>query len=144
MTSAPILRYFSPIQATIIETNASDRVIARVFYQQDPKTSFWHLVVYFLKIIEPIQLNYDIYNKEILAIIKVLREQWAELEGLQEALFIIYSDYRALVYFITTKELTSQQACQAELLLRYNFKLIYCVGKANTRADALSRREDDV
>ncbi len=144
MTSAPILRYFSPIQATIIETNASNRVIARVFYQQDPKTGFWHLVAYFSKIIELIQLNYNIYNKEILVIIKVLREQRAELEGLQEAPFIIYSDYRVLVYFITTKELTSRQAYQAELLLYYNFKLIYCVGKANARADALSYREDDV
>ncbi len=80
----------------------------------------------------------------MLVIIKVLREQRAELEGLQEALFIIYLDYRALVYFMTTKELTSQQARQAELLLRYNFKLMYYVGKANTRADVLSRREDDV
>jgi hypothetical protein len=45
---------------------------------------------------------------------------------------------------MTTKELTSRQARWAELLLRYNFKLMYCVGKANARADALSRREDDV
>ncbi len=144
MTSAPILRYFSPTQATIIETDASDGVIARVFYQQDPETGFWHPVAYFSKTIEPIQLNYDIYDKEILAIIKALSEQRAELEGLQEAPFIIYSDHRVLVYFMTTKELTSRQARQAELLLRYNFKLMYYVGKANARADALSRREDDV
>jgi hypothetical protein len=32
MTSAPILRYFSPTQATMIETDASDGVIAGVFY----------------------------------------------------------------------------------------------------------------
>ncbi len=57
---------------------------------------------------------------------------------------MIYSDHRALVYFMTTKELTSRQARWAELLLRYNFKLMYRVGKANARADALSRREDDV
>jgi hypothetical protein len=80
----------------------------------------------------------------MLAIVKALREWRAELEGLQEALFIIYSDHRALVYFMTTKELTSRQARWAELLSRYNFKLMYCVGKANARADALSRREDDV
>jgi len=57
---------------------------------------------------------------------------------------MIYLDYRALVYFITTKELIGRQARWAELLLRYNFKLIYRAGKANTRADALSRIKDDV
>jgi hypothetical protein len=74
MTSAPILRYFSPTQATIIETNASNGVIARVFYQQDPKTGFWHLVAYFSKTMEPAQLNYDIHDKEMLAIVKALSE----------------------------------------------------------------------
>jgi hypothetical protein len=93
---------------------------------------------------EPAQLNYDIHDKEMLAIVKALREWRAELEGLQEAPFMIYSDHRALVYFMTTKELTSRQARWAELLSRYNFKLMYRAGKANARADALSRREDDV
>ncbi len=79
----------------------------------------------------------------MLAIIKALREWRTELEGLQ-APFIVYLDHRALVYFITTKELTSRQARWAELLSRYNFKLIYSAGKANTRADALSRIKDDV
>ncbi len=82
MTSAPVLRYFSPTRATKVETDASDGVIARVFYQQDPETGFWHLVAYFSKTIDPVQLNYDIYNKEMLVIVKVLREQRAELEGL--------------------------------------------------------------
>ncbi len=80
----------------------------------------------------------------MLAIVKALGEWRAELEGLQEAPFMIYLDHRALVYFMTTKELTGRQARWAELLLRYNFKLMYRVGKANARADALSRREDDV
>jgi hypothetical protein len=92
---------------------------------------------------EPAQLNYDIHDKEMLAIVKALREWRAELEGLQ-APFMVYSDHRALVYFMTTKELTSRQARWAELLSRYNFKLMYSAGKANTRADALSRIKDDV
>jgi len=144
MTSAPVLRYFSPTRATMVETDASDGVIAGVLYQQDPETSFWHPVAYFSKTMEPAQLNYDIHDKEMLAIVKALREWRAELEGIQEAPFMIYSDHRALVYFMTTKELTSRQARWAELLSRYNFKLMYRAGKANARADALSRREDDV
>jgi hypothetical protein len=54
------------------------------------------------------QLNYDIYNKEMLAIILAF-EQWrAKLEGIQtDNPFLVYLDYRALEYFITTKKLSA-------------------------------------
>ena len=57
------------------------------------------------------KLNYDIHDKEMLAIVRSL-EQWrAELEGLQvEDPFSIYSDHRALEYFMTTKKLSARQA----------------------------------
>jgi len=51
------------------------------------------------------QLNYDIYNKEMLAIILAFEQWQVELEGLQANPFSVYSDYRALEYFITTKKL---------------------------------------
>jgi hypothetical protein len=58
---------------------------------------------------QPLELNYDIYNKEILAIIRALEEWRAELKGLQaEHLFLIYLDHRALEYFITTKKLLAR------------------------------------
>lgn len=45
---------------------------------------------------------------------------------------------------MTTKKLSGRQARWAELLSRYSFKLMYRAGKANARADALSRKEGDV
>ena len=91
------------------------------------------------------QLNYDIYDKEMLAIILALEEQRAKLEGIQIANpFLIYLDYRALEYFITTKKLSARQARQAEYLSRYHFRLIYYIGKANEQADALSKKHEDV
>jgi hypothetical protein len=88
-------------------------------------------------------LNYDIHDKEILAVILSLSEWCAELEGLQDAPFLIYSDYRALEYFMTTKKLLARQAYWAEYLSRYYFKLMYRAGKSNERADALSRKHED-
>jgi len=41
----------------------------------------------------------------MLAIILALKEWHAKLKGLQANPFLIYSDYRALEYFITTKKL---------------------------------------
>jgi hypothetical protein len=67
----------------------------------------------------------------MLAIILSLTEWRAELEGLQEAPFMIYSDYRAFEYFITIKKLLVRQARWAEYLSRYHFKLIYRAGKSN-------------
>ena len=91
------------------------------------------------------QLNYDIYDKEMLAIILALEEWRAKLKGIQIAdPFLIYLDYRALEYFMTTKKLSARQARQAEYLSRYHFRLIYYIGKANEQADALSKKHEDV
>jgi RNase H-like domain found in reverse transcriptase len=92
---------------------------------------------------QPAKLNYDIYDKKMLAIVLLLGKWRAELEGLQ-TLFLVYSDYRALEYFMTTKKLSARQARWAEYLSRFHFKLAYHAGKSNERADALSRRTEDV
>ena len=39
----------------------------------------WHLVAYYSYKITPLELNYDIYNKELLDIVAVLKEQRAFL-----------------------------------------------------------------
>jgi len=143
MLSAPILRYYDPGLPTIVETDASNGVVAGVLSQQDPQTDLWHPVAFFSKTMQPAELNYDIHDKEMLAIILSLGEWRAELEGLQDAPFLIYSDHRALEYFMTTKKLSARQARWAEYLSRYYFKLMYRAGKSNERADALSRKYED-
>ena len=39
----------------------------------------WYLVIYYSYKITPLKLNYDIYNKELLGIVIVLKEQRAFL-----------------------------------------------------------------
>jgi len=54
-----------------VETNASDRVVARVLNQlQDNKT--WKPVAFFLKTMSPKEMWYKIHNKEMLAVIRGL------------------------------------------------------------------------
>jgi hypothetical protein len=60
--------------------------------------------VYYSKKITPLKLNYNIYNKELLAIITVLKEWRVFLQGIIK-LFIIKIDYKNLIRFLTTKEL---------------------------------------
>ena len=56
-----------------IETNISDYMIRVVLSQLDDKGKY-QPVVYFSRQITTLELNYNIYNKELLAIIKVYQE----------------------------------------------------------------------
>jgi len=51
-----------------LETDASDHVSGRVLSQKD-ENGIFYLVVFFSKVIVPTECNYNIYNKELLAII---------------------------------------------------------------------------
>jgi hypothetical protein len=145
MTSAPILRHYHADRASMVETDSSDGVVGGVLSQQDPESKLWHPIAYFSKTMHAAELNYDIHDKEMLAVVLALTEWRAWLEGLQiDEPFLLYSDHRSLEVFMTTKKLSGRQARWAELLSRYHFKLVYRTGKSNERADALSRKTEDV
>ena len=52
----------------------------------------------------PAELNYNIYNKELLSIVIVFKEWKAFLHNIME-LFKVITDYKNLVGFLTIKEL---------------------------------------
>ena len=52
------------------------------------------------------------------------------------------TDYKGLDRFITKQKLTRRQARWAEILLEFNFEVIYRDGKSNTKADTLIRQAD--
>ena len=56
----------------------------------------------------PAELNYNIYNKELLGIVTALKEWRAFLYNTIE-LFRVIIDYKNLVKFLTTKELNQKQ-----------------------------------
>ena len=92
---------------------------------------------------QPAELNYEIYDKEMLAIVKSLSHWRAELQGSPYKLKIL-TDHRSLEYFMRTKDLTARQARWAEYLSQFFFEIAYRPGKVNELADALSRRERDL
>ncbi|KAL1979106.1 hypothetical protein VTN96DRAFT_6844 [Rasamsonia emersonii] len=140
LTTAPVLIHYRADLPTQVETDASDGVIGGVLSQR--LDGLWHPVSYFSKTMAPTELNYEIHDKEMLAIIRSLEEWRAELEGLQrEEPFDILTDHRALEYFMTTKRLNARQARWAEFLSQFHFLIRYRPGKRNTLADALSRQE---
>jgi hypothetical protein len=68
LVSALVLAHFDLQLPLQVETDALDKVVSSAFSQKH-LDSKWHLVAFFLKTIEDVELNYLIYNKEILAII---------------------------------------------------------------------------
>ena len=91
----------------------------------------------------PAEHNYEIYDKEMLAIVRSLGHWRPELQGTSSQVKI-YTDHKALEYFMTTKQLNSRQARWAEVLADYSFMIMYRPGKDNAKADILSRREQDL
>jgi hypothetical protein len=61
-------------------------------------------MAFFLRKLLLVKLNYEIYNKELLAIVKALHEWRIYLEG-STFLVQVLIDYKNLIYFTTTKEL---------------------------------------
>ena len=54
---------------------------------------------------KPAELNYEIYDKELLAIFKAFQQWRNYLEGSTHAMLVL-SDHKNLEYFATTKQLT--------------------------------------
>jgi hypothetical protein len=73
-TMAPALRHFNHEREVIIETDALNYVSAGVLSQCDHE-GVLHPVAYFSKKHTPAECNYDIYNQELMAIVKAL-EEW--------------------------------------------------------------------
>jgi hypothetical protein len=142
LTHAPVLAHYHPERETMLETDASDGVLAGVLSQED-ENGEWHPVSFFSKTMAPAELNYEVHDKEMLAIVRSLSHWRAELQGSPRRLRIL-TDHRSLEYFMTTKQLTSRQARWSELLSQFFFQIMYRPGKSNELADALSRREQDV
>ena len=72
LTTAPILRHYNPDLQTRVETDASNGVIGAVLSQYYEADGFWHPVAFFSKTMQPAELNYEIRDKELLAIIRAL------------------------------------------------------------------------
>ena len=113
--------------------------ILRACMVQKYKDKIQHPVVYYSRKLTPLELNYNIYNKELLVIITVLKEQRVFLQEITE-LFIIKTDYKNLIKFLITKKLNHRQVRWVEILIKYYFKIKYIKGIDNIKTNTFSRK----
>lgn len=141
-TTAPILRHFDPSRKVFIETDASDYVSAGILSQHDDAGVLCP-VAFFSKKHSPAECNYEIYDKELLAIIRAFEEWRPETEGAAYPITVL-SDHRNLEYFMSTKDLSRRQVRWSEFLSRFDWQLKFRPGKDGGKPDALTRRSQDL
>ncbi len=141
-TKSPLLLYPDHEKQFFLETDASDYATGGVLTQMGPDSQR-HPVSFHSKSLSPAERNYDIYDKELLAIIRVLEEWRHHLEGSPHKV-IVLTDHKNLEYFLKTKSLTRRQARWAEIVSTFDLVIQYSPGKSNSAPDALSRRGDHI
>lgn len=139
-TTAPILAHADPSLPFVLETDASNFAIGAVLSQASPDATL-HPVAFFSRKMSPAESNYEIYDKELLAIRMALEEWRHHLEGAQHKV-LIYTDHKNLEYFTTTRHLTQRQIRWSQYLSRFNFQIVWRPGVTAGKPDALSRRTD--
>ena len=72
----------------------------------------------------PAEMNYDIHDKEIVAIVLAFQEWEVQLKSCQLQV-IVWTDHKNLEYFTKSKVLSRRQACWSERLSEYNFVVKY-------------------
>ena len=105
------------------------------------KDGLWRLVAFLSKSLNETERNYEIHDKEMLAIIRGL-ENWRHLlEGVQLK-FKIWTDHKNLEYFMKAQKLNRRQARWVLYLSWFDFALKHVLGTKMGKADGLSRRPD--
>jgi hypothetical protein len=135
----PILRNYDPSKACRLETDACDGAVGAVLSQEDKGR--WHPIAFMSKKFTDTELNYQIHDKELMAIVLACSEWKAYLEGSRFPI-TCFTDHKNLTYFMTTKDLNRRQVRWWEKLSTFDLDIKYKPGSENARADALSRRPD--
>jgi hypothetical protein len=103
-----------------IEANSSDFATGAVLSQQSLNGNKWHPVAFLSKSLLSIKQNYEIHDKEMLAIVWALKK-WRHLIEGAEHQFEIWTDHKNLEYFMKVKKLNCRQAWWSLLLAHFNF-----------------------
>ena len=107
-TSTPILTYWVPNTQLIVETDALDYALAAIISIVNEENEV-HLVVFHSYTFTTVELNYNTYDKKLLAIFEAFKIWQHYLEGPAYSIDIV-TNHKNLEYFPTTKVLTQGQA----------------------------------
>ncbi|KAK3550994.1 hypothetical protein QTP70_011447 [Hemibagrus guttatus] len=125
-TTAPLLAHPDPNLCFVVEVDASTTGVGVVLSQPQGNPRKLHPCAFFSRKLNPAEVNYDIGNRELLAI-KLALEEWRPwLEGAKHP-FMVLTDHKNLEYLWAAKRLNPRQARWALFFTRFNFTISYWI-----------------
>ena len=97
-----------------------------------------HPCAYLSQTFSPAEWNYDIYDRELLAVIHALKHWRHYLQGTAHPVTLL-TDHKNLTYFHQPQKLSHRQAHWMMFLQDFDLHFIHLPGSAMGPADALSR-----
>jgi RNase H-like domain found in reverse transcriptase len=123
-----------------IESDASKYASGAVLTQTDINGDR-HPVAFLSKTFTDTERRYEIYDRELLGIVRALKEWRHYIQGSGHTT-LIHNDHRNLTYFRKAQKLSDRQARWSLFLSEFNIKLQHLPENKMILSDALSRRLD--
>lgn len=95
VTSSPILHFADDSKSFRIEADSSNFATGAVLSQQSSDDLKWHPIAFYSKLLNTVKQNYEIHDKEMLAIMRSLEEWRHFLEGAKHRVEI-WTDHKTL------------------------------------------------
>ncbi len=138
--SQSVLIMFESEKLIMLEMNMSDEAIEACISQSDDKRCL-HLIAFHSRKLTDAELNYEINDKKLLAIVNSFKQWRAYLKESKHQIQV-YTDHKNLLYFTITKVLNWRQIRWLKELSSYNFQIQYQKKSENSKTDVLSRKAD--
>jgi len=103
-----VLIFPDPDKEFIVESDASDFAISCVLSQKSDKDNSLHSVAFHSRSLNQTEINYTIYDKELLAIITAFEVWRHHLEGARFPVQVL-TDHKNLLYFKKPQHLNQRQ-----------------------------------
>ena len=136
ISSEPILVLPNEKGRFMIECDASDFATGAIL-SQEQEDGTYKPIAFISHSMTAAERNYDVHDKELLAIVRCFKEWRAFLLGYSLRIDI-YSDHQNLTYFRQPQDLTRRQARWITFLQDYDFRILHRKGSLNKKADILS------
>ena len=120
----------------IVDCDASTFTIGTILQQRDEKDKL-HPVAFLLWTLNTTQWNWDIYDKELFAVVHALATWQLYLIGNMHWT-IVNTNHNNLTYFKAARKLNWKQVHWMQELVKYDFELQHISGKHHIPADFLS------
>ena len=136
LTSSPVLRLPDLSKPFFVQTNASKLGTGAVLLQRDD-TGVPHPCAYLSQALVGAEQNYQVYDLELLAVIRALKAWRPYLISPPEPT-IFYTDHQNITYFRLPQDLTVRQMRWHSMLQEYPIRFTHISGHKNGALDLLS------